>query len=71
MSCHRSDKAKGGFDITTREGLLRGGDDGDGLVLGEPEESEVYLRSIAHEGEKPEMPKKGEPLSAEEAATLA
>lgn len=70
VSCHRSDKAKGGFDITTRDAVLKGGDDGDALIPGKPDESEIYLRSIAHDGEKPEMPKKGDPLSAEEAESL-
>ncbi|MGB8170614.1 MAG: DUF1553 domain-containing protein [Chthoniobacteraceae bacterium] len=70
VSCHRGEKKKGGFDITTREAMLKGGDEDPGVVPGKPEESAVYSRSIAHDGEKPEMPKKGEPLTAEEATAL-
>ncbi|HYR58510.1 MAG TPA: DUF1549 domain-containing protein, partial [Chthoniobacteraceae bacterium] len=70
VSCHRAEKKKGGFDITTREAMLRGGDDGDGLVPGMPDDSPIYSRAIAHDGEKPEMPKKGEPLTRDETEAL-
>ena len=70
VACHRPDNKKGGFDLTTRVAMLKGGDDGEGVVPGKPDESPVYSRSIAENGKKPEMPKKGEALTKEEADAL-
>ena len=70
VACHQAGNAKGGFDLTMRESLLRGGDGGAGVVPGKPEESPVYLRAIPHEGQKPEMPEKGKPLTDNEAGAL-
>ncbi|MDB6138049.1 MAG: hypothetical protein JWO94_1121, partial [Verrucomicrobiaceae bacterium] len=70
VACHKADNKKGGLDLSSRETLLSGGDDGGDLVPGKPDESGLYTRSIPHEGKKPEMPKKGEALSKEEAEAL-
>jgi hypothetical protein len=70
IACHRPEIRKGEFDLSTREGMLRGGADGAGLVPGHPDESPVYFRTISHDGKKPEMPKKGDALTPEEAATF-
>lgn len=70
VACHHAGQAKGEFDLTTREGLLRGGEGGAGVVPGKPEESPIFLRSVAAEGVRPEMPVTGAPLTAGEAAAL-
>jgi hypothetical protein len=71
VSCHKADNAKGKFDLTTREGMLRGGSGGPGLVPGKAEESPIYTRSVPDEdGTPPEMPAKGDPLTASEAEAL-
>jgi len=70
VSCHQAANAKGGFDLTTREALLRGGDGGPGMVPGKPEESPIYLRTISQNGQRPEMPEKGDPITSREAASL-
>ena len=70
VACHHAGMAKGGFDLSTRESLLRGGDGGAGLVPGKPQESPIFTRSIPHAGRKPEMPEKGEPLTEQEVASL-
>ena len=70
VACHQAGNAKGSFDLSTREGILRGGDGGVGLVPGKPDESPVYTRSVPHDGQRPEMPEKGEPLTEIEAAAL-
>lgn len=70
LTCHKADNKKGGFDLSTREAMLVGGDDGVGLVPGKPDDSPVYAWAIPHDGKKPEMPKKGETLTAEEAKAL-
>jgi mono/diheme cytochrome c family protein len=53
VSCHQAGNAKGEFDLSTREGMLRGGDGGAGVVPGIPGESPVYTRSIPHDGQPP------------------
>ncbi len=70
VACHNPDNLKGGFNMTTRATMLAGGDDGTALAPGKPDDSPVYALAISHAGAKPEMPKKGEPLTAEEAEAL-
>ena len=70
VACHHAGNSKGNLDLSTRETLLRGGDGGAGFVPGKPSESPVFTRSIPHDGRKPEMPEKGEPLTEQEAASL-
>jgi len=70
VACHRPDNKKGALDLTTRETLLAGGADGAGIVPGKPDESPVYTRAISHEGKKPEMPKKGDVLTKDEAEAV-
>ena len=70
IACHRADSAKGGLDLSTRTSLLRGGESGAAVVLGKAEQSPLYSRVISQNGQKPEMPEKGEPLSTKEAAAL-
>lgn len=70
VACHRPDNLKGNLDLTTREGMLSGGDSGDALIPGNVEESPLYTRTIPHEGNKPEMPEKGEPLNKKETLAL-
>ncbi len=70
VACHNPANLKGDFDMTTRATLLTGGEDGSALVPGKPEDSPIYALAISHTGAKPEMPKKGEALSADEAEAL-
>ncbi len=70
VACHRPDNLKGSLDLTTRETILAGGDDGSDLVPGRPEASEIFTRAISHDGKKPTMPKKGEALTPDEAEAL-
>lgn len=70
VSCHRTDNAKGGLDLSTRDGLQKGGDSGAVLVSKTPDKSLLYLRVLSQSGQPPEMPAKGEPLSAKEATAL-
>ena len=70
VACHRPDNLKGGLDLTTRESILAGGDDGGDLAPGKPEASEIFTRAISHDGKKPNMPKKGEALTPDEADAL-
>src|SRR5258705_8913479 len=61
--CHSADaeKIKGGLVLDTREGLLKGGDNGVVIVPGKPEKSRL-ITAIAYHDEEIRMPPK-EPLA--------
>ncbi len=54
LKCHGGEKTNGELDLATREGLLKGGEQGPAVVAGKPNES-LLLRLIRHE-EEPQMP---------------
>ena len=56
VKCHGGKKTRSGFNLTTRQGLLLGGDQGVAVIAGEPNESPIisYLRHT----EEPFMPPK-------------
>src|SRR5438046_5789437 len=64
--CHSKDaeKVKGGLLLDTREGLLKGGENGPVLVAGEPEKSKLII-AIRYHDEEIRMPPK-EPLSEQQ-----
>ena len=67
VSCHGDASPKGKLALTTARAMRAGGDSGPAVVPGEAEES-LLLEMVS--GDAPEMPRKGEPLSAEEVASL-
>jgi len=56
VKCHGGEKTQGELDLTTREGLLKGGENGAVVTLGNGKESRIY-KLITH-AEDPKMPKK-------------
>ena len=68
VRCHGGEKTKGEFDLTTREGLLRGGTDGSAVTLYDAGSSRL-IRLITH-AEEPGMPSKGERLSETDIARI-
>lgn len=59
-SCHSAEaakagKLKGGLQLDTREGVLKGGESGAIVVSGKPTES-LLIQSLKHIGDAPEMP---------------
>jgi mono/diheme cytochrome c family protein len=54
LKCHGGEKTNGELDLATREGLLKGGEQGPAVVVGKPNES-LLVRLIRHEDE-PHMP---------------
>lgn len=64
IDCHGRGKVRGGLDLTTEEGLLRGGDSGILFYGGDPAYSRLY-QVIAHEVE-PHMPYQKDKLTEEE-----
>jgi mono/diheme cytochrome c family protein len=72
VSCHNPNQPGGGFDLTSAKAALKGGGGGPAIVLGKPGESWlVELISPSPKGERPEMPKKGAPLTKEQVATVS
>ena len=67
VSCHKPGKTKGGLDLTTLAGALKGGKEGPVLKPGDAKASKL-MESVS--GEEPEMPKEGEALTAAEADVL-
>ncbi len=67
ISCHGEEKPKGAFRMTTLEANLKGGDDGTGLVPGEPDKSPIYTSTILAADHDDLMPpsNKGGPLPKE------
>jgi hypothetical protein len=61
--CHAGSKKKGGLVLDSRDGLLKGGDTGPGLVPGDPQNS-LLIQSLAHTHKDPDlhMPKDGAKL---------
>jgi len=56
VQCHGGASTKGGLDLVTREGLLRGGESGETVVSGDPDAS-LLLQTIRHQHD-PHMPYK-------------
>jgi len=69
VKCHCGEKTKGELNLTTREGLLKGGAEGAAILAGKSKESKL-LRLIRHT-EEPYMPKKEPALAPEEIARIA
>ncbi|RIK83922.1 MAG: hypothetical protein DCC68_02880, partial [Planctomycetota bacterium] len=68
VHCHGRDSTEGEFNLTTREGLLRGGSSGPAVTLGNGKASHLY--KLAARLEEPYMPDEGENLTADELAHL-
>ena len=69
VKCHGGDKTRGDFDLTTRVGLLKGGDEGVSVIPGKSKQSRL-LKLIAHK-EKPFMPAKKPKLPSSVIAKIA
>ncbi|MEY5015318.1 MAG: hypothetical protein RIS92_1676 [Verrucomicrobiota bacterium] len=68
-SCHQGGKSKGGLQLDTRAGAMKGGEsDGPAIVPGQPAASALMIRATADHDEI--MPPKGEPLNRAELSTL-
>lgn len=71
LKCHGGEKgSKGGLDLVTREFLLKGGDNGPGVVPGKSAES-LLVQSIRHEDEDLKMPAKADKLPEAAIAKIA
>ena len=70
LECHNPSKVKGDLLMDTAANLLKGGENGPGLVAGKPDESEILKRVILPKGHDDVMPPKGDPLAAGEIALV-
>jgi hypothetical protein len=68
VECHGGLRTRSGFDITTREGALKGGQGGPAIVPGESARSRLY-ELVTHSAE-PGMPYKRDKLADDEIAVL-
>ncbi len=69
VKCHDAGNRKGGLDLSTRQGLLTGGESGPAVVPGRSRES-LLMRLVTHDDE-PAMPRKADKLPPAEIAALA
>src|SRR3954469_1864650 len=60
LDCHGGKRTRSGFDLSTREGLLKGGDNGIAVALQDAEGSRL-IKMLRHT-EDPGMPYKKPPL---------
>lgn len=70
--CHAGMNHRGGLNIQTRAGMLKGGHDGTVLVPGDPAKS-LLVRLMRHEGPKNDpmpMPPKGSKVSDDDIAVV-
>ena len=70
LECHNPSKVKGKLLMDTLANMLKGGETGPGLVIGQPDKSEILKRAVLPEGHDDIMPPKGGPLSAAEIDVL-
>ncbi len=63
VSCHNEDKRKGGLSLTSRDLMMKGGDEGVVVLEGKPEES-ILIKSLAA-GADPHMPPKKQLTAAQ------
>ncbi len=66
VGCHNSIDRKGEFSLQSRDDVLDSGF----VEPGQPDDSELLQVLISHGGQKPTMPKSGEPLEASEVAAI-
>ena len=69
--CHSLEqgKSKGGLTMDTREGLLKGGEDGAVIQPGEPDKS-ALITAVTYLDPDLQMPPKGEKLKSDQIAAL-
>lgn len=70
-SCHNENKLKGGLNLTSKELIIEGGENGDVISSGDVYESEIFKRVILPSTSKKAMPPGGPSLTYNEASLLA
>ncbi len=68
--CHQPAKKKGDYVMTDFAAMLKGGEEGDAIVPGKPEQSNLLKLIVPDEKGKVEMPQKAEPLHETQVALI-
>lgn len=68
--CHSSAKVKGELRLDEKKYVLKGGESGDVLNVGHPEESEMIRRLLLPRDDDESMPPKGKSLAKDEIETI-
>jgi hypothetical protein len=63
IKCHGPEKQKGGLRLDSRAAALKGGKDGEVLLPGQADKSDLYRRITLSAGSDDIMPNKGDPLT--------
>src|SRR5207302_42459 len=71
FACHDAKKKSGKFDMTSYEKLMAGGANGEQIVPGKPQESELHLLMVSQEQRRMPPRDKGEAVPKEKAAVIA
>lgn len=69
-SCHGEAKSKGDLRLDSKEGIMKGGENGFVVVKGHPEQSELIRRISLPKSDKEAMPTKGKRLTEQEIKVL-
>ena len=56
LSCHNKKRAKGGLLLNSKNNIMKGGENGEVIVAGIPEESSLYARLLLPEHHEDHMP---------------
>jgi DNA-binding beta-propeller fold protein YncE len=67
LNCHNPDKAKGGLDLSTFAGTLKGSSGG---KIAEPGDASSSLIGVITHAKEPKMPPEGDPLPADKVALV-
>ncbi len=68
--CHSENKQKGELVLENKRGVFKGGESGEVIIAGKPEESEIYKRITLPPNADGVMPKKGKVLKDNEIALI-
>ncbi|WP_149273109.1 DUF1549 domain-containing protein [Pareuzebyella sediminis] len=68
--CHSENKKKGELVLENKEGVFKGGESGEVIIPGNPEESELYKRITLSPNDDDVMPKKGKVLKKSEISLI-
>ncbi|WP_228500090.1 c-type cytochrome domain-containing protein [Thermogemmata fonticola] len=70
FACHDAKKKSGKYDMTTFEKLMAGGVNGEAVIPGKPEESELYTLMVSQEERRMPPRDKGEAVPASKAEVV-
>jgi hypothetical protein len=70
VRCHGAQKSKGKLRLDTRDGLMKGSENGPVIVPGKPDESKLFQLASQPKSSEDRMPPEGEPLAKAQVETL-